>query len=222
MLWGVGEESVLSDENIAIGIEAQGLAKYNFSVTNKTDHNLYVDLTNSFRINNQGIAAPFFDGSVYSTNTEKGSGGSLNLGAVTGALGMGGALGTLASGMNIGGNSSSSMQVTKTEQPVLVIPPYSKIIMPMVKKAKGKELIELPEIFHYAGSYDDLLNSAALLDYDYAWGDRSTEINKSEMKIYSSQINLYKNGFSEIKQAESPKTYKYLISYSTNPDFTDV
>lgn len=221
IIWGVGEESVLSDENMLILIEEVEWAQYKISVTNKTDNNLYIDMTNSFRISRDGIASAFYDGSVYSSNTEKGSGGGLNLGAVTGALGVGGALGTLASGMNVGGGSSSSMQVTKTEQPVVIIPPHSKIVMPLKKKAKGKDLIELPEIFHYAGSYSDLLNSAAFDTY-WGWGDRSNEISKNETSIYSSQIKLNKNGFSEIKQSDSPKTYKYLISYSTSPEFNDV
>lgn len=223
MVWGVGEESVLSDANMAITIDpTDKLATYQLTITNKTNNNLYVDLTNSFRINNDGIATPFYDGTVYSTNQGSNSGGGVNLGAVAGALGVRGAIGTLAGGVNVGGGYSSSLQVTKTDQPILVIPPHSKICLPGKKTVSGKEVKELPEIFHYAGSYYDLINSFAFSNGYDTWRNREKEISSKEIPIYSSQIKLYKNGFSEIKQSDSPKTFKYLISYSTDPNFSNV
>lgn len=219
MIWGIGTESILSDENMTINIEPiettpKKNGKYQFTVQNKSGNNLYIDLTNSFKINSKGVAKPFYDSTVYSTSHGKDSGASLNLGAVTNALGFGGAVSTLASGITMGSGSSSVTQVTKTDQPILVVPPHSKVALPLEKSDQGNELAE---VFYFAGSYYDFLDSYA----PYAWGKRDYE-DDGVANVYSSDINLHKNGFVEFEQNNSPKTYRFMISYSTDPEFKEV
>lgn len=144
------------------------------------------------------------------------------MGAVTGALGIGGAAGTLANGINLGGGSSKSAQVTKADQPVIVVPPHSKVYLPLEKKVIGKEVVEIPEIYYYAGGYSDFLNSAVpQIGNNFSikeWKDRAYK--EDQVKISGKQLQLHKKGFVEIKEEDSPKTYKYLISYSADPNFS--
>ena len=67
-----------------------------------------------------------------STTTTHGasSGGSVNLGAVTGALGIGGVAGTLANGINVGGGSTNSTTSTTYSQRVIAVPPMSSVNLP--------------------------------------------------------------------------------------------
>ena len=58
------------------------------------------------------------------------SGGGVNLGAVTNALGIGGAAGTLANGINVGGGSTNSTTNTTYSQRVIAIPPSSSVNLP--------------------------------------------------------------------------------------------
>ena len=62
-----------------------------------------------------------------STVTSKGStaGGSVNLGSVAGAVGVGGVLGRLAGGVNVGGSNSTTISKVEYAQRVLAIPPMS-------------------------------------------------------------------------------------------------
>lgn len=69
---------------------------HRIKVINKTDKPIYVDLGSSYKIMNGGYAVPYFKGAVYTEGSSSMQGGSLNVGAVAGALGIGGALGTFA------------------------------------------------------------------------------------------------------------------------------
>ena len=92
---------------------------------------------------------PFFKNAVYNEGSASGQGGSVNLGAVTGTLGIGGPIGTLASGINLGGGSSQSAGVTTAEQEVLVVPPHSSVIMPGRKISNGKKILECYEPLYF-------------------------------------------------------------------------
>ena len=83
----------------------------------------YIDLANSFKISDKGISTPHYSNNTYTVNKSSGSGGSINVGAVANAIGVGGTVGTLASGLNVGGGTSSGTTVTETEERILTIPP---------------------------------------------------------------------------------------------------
>ena len=108
-------ENLLNYDNPAIQIQ----------VKNKTNKTIYIDLGNSFFLRN-GIASAFYIPSSTSTSQTNGSGVGVNLGAVAGAcaLGVGGAIGQLASGIGVG-SSSNTMVSTTYSQRVIAIPPMS-------------------------------------------------------------------------------------------------
>ena len=98
-------------------------------VRNKTKRTLYVDLGNSFFIS-MGQATCYYVPSSTTTTHGASSGGSVNLGAVTGALGIGGVAGTLANGINVGGGSTNSTTSTTYSQRVIAVPPMSSVNLP--------------------------------------------------------------------------------------------
>lgn len=69
------------------------------TVKNKTGQTLYIDLGNTFFIRNMS-PSPYYVPSATQTTTSTTTGASINMGAVAGALGVGGRAGTLASGVN--------------------------------------------------------------------------------------------------------------------------
>ena len=95
----------------------------------KTKRTLYVDLGNSFFIS-MGQATCYYVPSSTTTTHGASSGGSVNLGAVTGALGIGGVAGTLANGINVGGGSTNSTTSTTYSQRVIAVPPMSSVNLP--------------------------------------------------------------------------------------------
>ena len=110
--------------------------KKGFIIRNNSDYAMIIDLYNSTNALD-GVAERFSNcetTTVYTTNTSTTShsrGATTNLGGIAKALGVGGALGTAANSVNVGGgntnaNTSSTTQaVTRTEERYIVIAPHA-------------------------------------------------------------------------------------------------
>lgn len=150
--FGASPKSVLCDGNIAIAVETGELykmsskrpaewlngalssrvwnAKYvinpaiRFHIYNNSNQTLYIDLANTFYVN-MGNSQTFYIPSSTTTSKTSSGGAGVNLGAVTGALGIGGAAGTLANGINVGGGSSSTTTNTIYSQRIIALAPKS-------------------------------------------------------------------------------------------------
>lgn len=243
-VYGILPSSVMSDSVITIALEeadeayyttadawfgdkCETAGYYKIKVTNKTDNNVYVDLTNSFRINDKGEAEPFFDNKTVTHSSNSGSGGSLNLGSVTGALGIGGVAGTLASGVNVGGGSSSGTTVSESQNPVIIIPPKMTIVMPqrIVINKKGNKSTK---------NYERLRSTPSI--YLPTNGmDKNSKVNKKVLKAM--EKNFYRDNYyesSEVVEFLAPQfphilnlrksenetpTIARIITYSTDPGF---
>ena len=147
-IYGIKNNSLITNDDIEIGFVTGHLLQRKktepvewkeghgdlsqallLSVRNKTKRTLYVDLGNSFFIS-MGQATCYYVPSSTTTTHGASSGGSVNLGAVTGALGIGGAAGTLANGINVGGGSTNSTTSTTYSQRVIAVPPMSSVNLP--------------------------------------------------------------------------------------------
>lgn len=150
-VWGITDNSILSDSHISVCFSKiysyDVVVGYAIFVQNKSDETVYIDLANSFKISDKGISTPYYSNKTYTVNKSSGSGGSINVGAVANAIGVGGTVGTLASGLNVGGGTSSGTTVTETEERILTIPPHSSAKLPLVKVVNKKEISEEPEHF---------------------------------------------------------------------------
>ena len=114
-------------------------------VHNLTTEIITIDQTKSFVIMPDGRSVSYFDPNTYSSTTGSFSSqtksSTLNLGAVTSALGLGGPIGTLASGISVGtantnGNYSQNT-VIRADQPMINIGPKGVIAMSKAYSVKG-------------------------------------------------------------------------------------
>ena len=107
---------------------------YNFQLRmavqlkNKSTKPIYIDLANSYIIVDDQ-ARPYYVPTATTTTQGGSSGGSVNLGAVAGAIGVGGSVGRLANGVTVGGSSTNLNTKTTYSQRVVSIPPMSSLIL---------------------------------------------------------------------------------------------
>lgn len=89
------------------------------SIKNNTDEIMTIDQTKSFLVTPDGMSKSYYDPTLRVTSKTRSSsdthGSSLNLGAVAAVLGVGGPVGTLASGINVGGANTAGYSTTNTE-----------------------------------------------------------------------------------------------------------
>lgn len=116
---------------VAYGISADGVLIP--VVENKTSEIMVIDQTMSFFVNTNGNSTSYYDPTVrttevtdHSSNTK---GTSVNLGAIAGALGVGGKLGGLLGGVNVANanteGTSTSNITTIADQPRVSLAPKS-------------------------------------------------------------------------------------------------
>ena len=159
-IYGLTSNSIISDEKVRISIQnicpdfdrkkpqaGGGVQGYVIKLTNKTNGNIYIDLANTFKIDDKGNSKPYYSNKTYTVSSSSSSGGSVNVGAVTNTLGIGGAVGTLASGVNVGGGSTGGTTVSQTEERIMIIPPQGTVSLPLEKEAQKKAIKEIPEGF---------------------------------------------------------------------------
>ena len=123
-------------------------------IQNSSEEMMYVDLNNtSFRCIKS--ASTYYVNSSTTTSTSSESGGSLNVGAITSALGIGGILGTLANGVNVGGGNTSGTSTTVYADRIIIIPPHSthslspKLFYNMYLEEPYKTDFKFGDIFKY-------------------------------------------------------------------------
>ena len=133
------------DAKIAVEYFFNGAGEIQPVVHNLTTEIITIDQTKSFVIMPDGRSVSYFDPNTYSSTTGSFSSqtksSTLNLGAVTSALGLGGPIGTLASGISVGtantnGNYSQNT-VIRADQPMINIGPKGVIAMSKAYSVKG-------------------------------------------------------------------------------------
>ena len=145
-LFNVKSDSKLEDKNVEISVitvranEAEtsraylshvhtrgGTPTHNgivVSVKNKTDKTIYLDLGNTFFMRNNS-PSPYYIPSATQITSGTSTGASVNMGAVANALGVGGTIGTLANGVNVGGGTLNSSSTITYAQRVIPVPAHS-------------------------------------------------------------------------------------------------
>lgn len=139
---GYGSNSQIVNDDIEIDTEAGHFGydgkKYTYEevtthyyspalvlkVRNKTNRTIYIDLGNTF-FSRKNESQAYYIPTATSTGTSTSSGVSVNAGAVADALGIGGSVGKLANGIDVGSGSGKSSVNTVFSQRVIAIPPLS-------------------------------------------------------------------------------------------------
>lgn len=204
--WGFTDESILSTDDFEVRFKRQGgteketlsYSLFNeenniiISIFNKTKDVIYIDLANTFKVdryNGENKGTTWYDSTVIGTNNSSGGGATLGLGAVSSALGIGGIVGTLASGIGIGGGNSSSTNVTTQMERIIAIPPMSEVPLPPHKYVVDKKIYSDYEIFR--------IDRLKLKD--------KLAMRKYELKKYTYDETLFKRD--------------YYITFSKTPTF---
>ena len=200
----ISDSSIISNPDIEISIEPDRIDDlfhyfYKITIKNKTDKIIYVDMANSFRIYKSGKSRSYFNPEQTTFTQSHSSGAAVNLGGITNALGIGGIVGTLANAVTAGRSNQNSISTTYINQQILSIPPYS-----------SKALTEYKEVDNITISQTEMF--ACL--YELNWEDYRglEELLKKELKKYD---------YIKYSEETSPYTTKYIITYSTVPDFSE-
>lgn len=228
--WGVTPNSILEDENIVISFVKDAVCHrvnstlghgYFPRIENKSDKTVYVDLAASFYVDSNGVGHPFFTNSAYTTSQSGSTGGTVNLGAITGALGVGGALGSLASGISVGGSSGNGTSVTTQEQQIVTIPSHSASQFPISKLVRNTKVLDLPLplIYMEDRAYDIWMGDGAWEEYYRELYGSLTDFSKSV--IPAEELGVKENSFVRFTPEDSPKIIKIIFTYSTNPSFSE-
>lgn len=225
--WAFTEPSIVSNREAKIGFEHYKHYHYgslyhdyyNLILINKTDAPIYIDLGNCFRVKN-GSSHCYYDPSkVISTSSGSSNGVGVNLGAVAGAFGIGGAVGRLAGGVTIGRGSSSGTNTIYQNQRITVVAPKSRgYISKWDQQIAECEWIYEGEVF-YTKLPDDYLrtkgitneilnenNSPDKIDYYITY---STD---TEFKTYSIlKFTVYLSQVIGISRERDVSTYGVLL-----------
>lgn len=134
-----------NDAKIAVGYTIDKNGGLTVIVYNRTSDIMTIDQTMSFFVNTNGKSISYYDPTIKTTSvTDMASvtkGASINLGAITGALGVGGAIGEIANGINVGGSGTSGSATTHTtyiaDQPRVSLAPHSNGALSKVYEIAG-------------------------------------------------------------------------------------
>lgn len=122
-----------NDAKIAVAYTIGSDGALTAVVFNRTSEIMTIDQTKSFFVNSNGKSVSYYDPTVRTTSvTDMSSvtkGASVNLGSIAGALGIGGTIGQLAGGINLGGSGTTGTAETSTtyvaDLPQVSLAPHS-------------------------------------------------------------------------------------------------
>lgn len=212
IVYGLKSNSVIANEDIEIIGKIGCLYKENknapaqwkeentnpaikISIRNKSDKILFIDLGTTY-IGSMGNVTCYYVPSSTSNSHGTSGGASVNLGSVAGAIGIGGAVGTLANGISVGGGSSNSTVSTTYSQRIISIPPKA-IIDLAPQYLFGNEKKKICE-----GAYLDLPYS----NYSYIFIPKIYFNKKAERMLVGDHYKYTEDN--------SPIQFNFIMSYS--------
>ena len=137
-------------------------------IQNLRPQTVYIDLGNSFFIRNDE-AAPYYIPSATSSTVTTGTGTSVNMGAVASAMGIGGPVGKLASGVNMSQGSTHGTTNIVYSQRVIAIPPRStKTLEYQLFFPGGSSYGPFTTVQHYKNDYDVTTRQ----QFKLKWGEK--------------------------------------------------
>ncbi len=188
--FSVNPSNQAEDENVKVAVSGMQVVVYN-----KTDHVIYLNKETSFAYLNDAATCLFTNAS-YTTSSSQGSNTNVNLGGVARAMGVGGGLGALMSGIDVGGNQTQGSSTTTYEQKIVTIAPQSAYV---------------------AYEWEDCL--ALLIQADIIYGDfwagKPAYIDPvtRDKTIFKSGVNVQYNDYNQ-----SPLRLKAVINYYDTQD----
>lgn len=139
------EHPIPEDAEIVVAYTISDLGALTVIVFNRTDEIMTIDQTKSFFVNSNGVSNSYYDPTIHTTSTTSSSstttGEAINIGAVAGAFGVGGPIGTLLNGVTVGGadtyGSSTTHIVQVKDLPQVSLAPKSQAAMSKTFQISG-------------------------------------------------------------------------------------
>lgn len=169
--------------------------KYAIIIKNKTSRVIYIDKAACLGTYSTGETKKYYNHEEYTVTegADSGSGASVNLGSVANALGVGGVVGTLAGGVNVGGNKGKFSSVTKTykDDRLITIPPHASVALSEddVKEHPTKKNVRI-----VVGSYE------------YFSIPKMSSLKIDEIRAFTEE--------------NTPKSINYMITYSFDKELS--
>ena len=229
MIYGVKENSVLENDDIQISIITGSFTKarskdaysfiannhsyvpaVQFQIKNKTSQTIYLDLGNTF-YTMMGKPICYYVPTSTTVLSSSSSGASVNMGALAGAAGIGGTIGKLANGVNVGGSTTNATTNTTFSQRIIAIPP-------MATKDLGAQFMYNVEgitpysnnfVFRkscYMGTYSAFSSYLYALHINFSKKDKEGVMKEGEHYTYSEE--------------SSPINFSFIITYSSSENCT--
>lgn len=233
LLFGMSENSVLSNENIELSYKKKKenlfpyfqveRISYEINIRNKTDRIIYIDKANCFRMPSHGTTMSYFNNEQVSVGQSSGGGVSVGLGGIASGLGIGGIAGTIAGSVGVGGGSSSSVTSTYSDMRVLSIPPKGEV------NIRNEKIVEVSKGSILTNTKTRLIDKAESLDFEMNLSDVITNpgggasifVGKDNTMKLSLPSKLTNIGYERLyTESDTPFSLKYFITYSSNPDFS--
>lgn len=133
-------------------------------------------------------------------------------------------MGSLASGLTLGGGSSKNSEISTVEQRIIAIPPHSRVTLPGEKVSNGKNIIEMYEPIYF--NNEPWTDSAVNRAYNYGTEHLTVAIDKNTQKVgddpkaTTKSLNVRKWMQTDFTPENTPKKIGRIITYSTSPDFS--
>lgn len=155
------------EAKIVVFCDVDLLGNVGVTIENHTDNIMVVDKTKSFFRGSDGNSTCYYDPTInvlaQSTTVGHTSGGSINLGALGHAVGIGGVAGAVLSGITVGGANQNASTTTNTtysmDQPKISIAPHGKVFMGRVFQ---ESIFGIDQLANYAQfQSNDIINTNA-------------------------------------------------------------
>lgn len=198
-------------------LKSSPLFRYDIVLKNKTSKIIYVDLANCFRMTNLGVSYCYYSSDIVTESKQNTRGSSFNIGGITNAVGIGGAIGNLANATTIGKSNTTTLSKTHISQRILQIPPKGKICLSKFEYVTEKKATKLS-----FGIYE-LINQGEELFFSEPKSNERFIANSFQLdcKILPLKLDPLKMGEERRFTIEnSPYTANYHLVYSTKEDFS--
>lgn len=189
--WGIAPSSMISNEDIEIEFERKfdahncQLFQYAVVIKNRSNHTIYIDRGNSYRVSRDENFC-YYSGAQVSTSRSSGGGMAVGLGSIANVAGIGGALGTIAQGISVGGGASRSSGMTVNQQRFLVLPPHGRAALATNNEIKGQKLDSYERYIFLKDDINPIIHKGEVLNYD----ENNTPYSIDYLITYSDNHNF--------------------------------
>ena len=193
----VDKENMVADYGkFAIQYSCEG----GVTIINKSDSIMYIDMAESYHILN-GTAQQLYTNSVTTDFSSGSRGTTVNLGSITNALGVGGVVGTLAHGVNVGGSDTSGSSTQIFEERYISIPPMSRKPVKSVIFQESREIGNRGKIWKDTGrsldkkgNYNYTSSSSPAHEYIFSYTfNPNSKFQSTRDLLYVSNIEIDKS-----------------------------